>query len=121
MSKLDDARALAETAMADPSRENTVAAIRAALQARSGKPWSVKGGTGTAWGWITIQSPPRRQVNGAMTPEDLAELSRLLYGTDGQVHCQGETIAASYAYRRVAIQRALTGDANGFTAEPYWD
>lgn len=41
-------------------RNEAIAAIRTALKARSGKAWSVTGGRGTAWGWITISVPPSR-------------------------------------------------------------
>ena len=42
------------------TRDETIKAIRNALRARSGKTWSVKGGHGTGWGWITISVPPKR-------------------------------------------------------------
>lgn len=41
-------------------RDETIAAIKTALKNRSGKPWSVTGGRGTAWGWISISVPPKR-------------------------------------------------------------
>jgi hypothetical protein len=43
-------------------RDETIKRIRKALRARSGKDWSVTGGRGTAWGWITIDAPPRRRT-----------------------------------------------------------
>lgn len=112
---------LIDAAMADPSRKNTIPAIRAALKERSGKAWSVTGGTGTAYGWITISSPPaRREQYGYMSEADKVELAHLL-GGDSPVHSQGESIPADHAYRRVYLQRAATGNANGHTAQPYWD
>lgn len=42
-------------------RDDAIRRIRQALRRRSGKAWSVTGGRGTAWGWITITAPPRRQ------------------------------------------------------------
>ena len=42
-------------------RNETIIAIRTALKNRSGKQWSVTGGTGTAWGWIKISVPPSRR------------------------------------------------------------
>lgn len=41
-------------------RNETITAIRTALKNRSGKQWSVTGGRGTAWGWISISSPKSR-------------------------------------------------------------
>lgn len=43
-------------------RDTAIAEIRAALKRRSGKAWSVKGGRGTAYGWIEIDAPPRRRT-----------------------------------------------------------
>ena len=45
-------------------RNETIKAIRKALRARSGKSWSVTGGRGTAWGWLTIDAPPARRIYG---------------------------------------------------------
>jgi len=44
------------------TRDSAIERIRAALKRRSGKLWSVKGGRGTGWGWITIDAPPARQT-----------------------------------------------------------
>jgi hypothetical protein len=41
-------------------RDETIKQIKTALQRRSGKTWSVTGGRGTDWGWITITAPPKR-------------------------------------------------------------
>lgn len=46
--------------MAYMTRDETITAIRTALKRRSGKQWTVRGGRGTAYGWITISSPPAR-------------------------------------------------------------
>ena len=59
-------------------RNETIAALKAALKARSGGNWSVTGGRGTAWGWIRICAPPKRCTEyGTMSAEDCAELARL--------------------------------------------
>lgn len=42
-------------------RNEAILAIRTALKNRSGKPWSVTGGRGTAWGWISIDVPRARR------------------------------------------------------------
>ena len=125
-------------------RNETIKIIKAALQKRSGKAWSVTGGKGTAYGWIRIQSPPKRQTvkcrlksdavldrpedyedydsgqpGGYMTPEDRVELGRLL-SLDGPVHRQGQLIGASNDYYNEYIARA-TGQAPAKIARPYWD
>lgn len=101
-------------------RDETIKLIRAALRRRSGKAWSVTGGRGTAWGWIEIQSPPKRRVEyGYMTDADRAELGELL-GLGGPVHCQGQSIPASSAYRREYIARAQ-GQVPLTHGTPYWD
>jgi hypothetical protein len=125
-------------------RNETISKIKAALQRRSGKAWSVTGGRGTAWGWIKIDAPPSRCTwthrlkAGAVTdrpadyeeynkgepghlmgPEDRAELGRLL-GLDGPAHCQGESVAASHDYWQEYIDRA-EGRTPAKIAQPYWD
>jgi hypothetical protein len=67
--------------------------MRQLLRQRSGKAWSVTGGRGTGWGWLTIDAPPARIDNGRMTSEDQAELALLLGET--KVHCQGVSISGS--------------------------
>jgi len=44
----------------DTSRDAVVKRIKAALQKRSGKQWSVTGGRGTAYGWLQISVPKAR-------------------------------------------------------------
>jgi hypothetical protein len=98
-------------------RDETIAAIRAALKARSRKAWSVRGGRGTDWGWITVTAPPARLVRGGMTDQDRVELSELL---GENVHHQGAVIPAGSDYRTeyVARARGLTPVTIG---KPYWD
>lgn len=125
-------------------RDDTIRAIRAALKRRSGKSWSVTGGRGTAWGWITIDAPPRRRSGdhmpdgadefgrityrhvdtgeprrfGIMTPADCAELAQLL-GLE-RVHPQGVSIPAGTDYRIEYVARA-EGRAPSAFGTPYWD
>lgn len=67
--------------------------MRQLLRQRSGKTWSVKGGRGTGWGWLTIDAPPSRITdNWRMTEEDRAELATLL-GVES-VHCQGVSVSS---------------------------
>lgn len=123
-------------------RNQVISEIKTALRKRSGRAWSVTGGRGTAWGWITIDAPPARRTSGfrlkagmvdipenyeeydtgqpdrLMTPADRAELAKLL-GLDN-VHTQGVSIAASSDYYREYTDRAQ-GRAPTKIAEPYWD
>lgn len=111
---------MTDTATTAEDRDATIAAIKHALRARSGKAWSVKGGRGTSWGWITIIAPPARcNQFGSMSPEDAAELAGLL-GLDAAVHHQGVSIPASRAYRREYLDRAA-GRTPTALATPYWD
>lgn len=100
-------------------RAETIAFIRAELRRRTGRTWSVTGGTGTAWGWITITAPPARRVQGwYMTEEDEVILSDALNLT--RVSRQGVTIPASDDYRREYMDRAR-GVAPAEHGTPYWD
>jgi len=100
-------------------RKTAITEIRRALKARSLKPfqWSVKGGDGTSYGWITITAAPRRLVNGSMTPEDQQQLALLL---GEYVHNQGALVPASSEYRQEYIDRA-NGRAPTVLGEQYWD
>jgi len=126
----------------DLSRAAVIHRIKTALQRRSGKAWSVTGGKGTAYGWITVDAPPARrtwshrlkagcvtdrpedyegydcgQPGHTITPTDQAELAALL-GTD--VHHQGYSIPSSNDYYREALDRA-EGRPVQKLATPYWD
>jgi hypothetical protein len=132
-----------ETAL---DRDKFIAAVRASLRSRSGKSWSVTGGRGTAWGWVTIDAPPARKTwrhvpkagagecpppgaefwdykdtgraGGNISAPDAAELAALL-GLE-TVHFQGVSIPAGGDYRREYLQRAR-GEAVTVRGEPYWD
>jgi hypothetical protein len=125
-------------------RNATIKAIRQALRKRSGKDWSVTGGRGTAWGWLTIDAPPSRRTwksrvvadckdengfdvyeqydtgepGGYIGPADRAELARLL-GLES-VHHQGVSIASSRDYYAEYIDRA-EGRTPRKVGVPYWD
>ena len=126
------------------NRNETIKAIKAALQKRSGKAWSVTGGRGTAWGWITIEAPPRRctwshrlkagavtdrpedyeeydtgETGRMMSPADRAELGQLM-GFGKPCHSQGVSIAASDDYYEEHLARAR-GEQPAKIAQPYWD
>ena len=104
----------------DPSdRDVAISIIRDELKRRSGKTWSVTGGRGTGWGWITVTAPPKRRGEyGYMSEADRAELAALL-GLDN-VHSQGVNIAASSDYRREYVDRAR-GKVPSTIGQPYWD
>lgn len=77
---------------ADPlNRDNVIRTIRAALKRRSLRKWSVTGGRGTAWGWITITAG---KADALMTDSERAELA-LLFSLSKPVHFQGLNIPAS--------------------------
>ena len=100
------------------NRNATIAEIKRALKKRSGKAWSVTGGRGTVWGWLTIQSRPAQQTSEGMSIEDRRELAALL--ALNVVHSHGVKVPSSHAHRREYLHRA-----NGITvakpAEQYWD
>jgi hypothetical protein len=99
-------------------RDDVIKIIRAELKRRSGKTWSVTGGRGTDWGWITVTAPPARRTKyGSLNEEDQRELSDLLCT---EVHHQGYTIPASHAYRTEAVDRAR-GITPATLGTPYWD
>ena len=110
---------MSNTTTNELDRDTAIARIKAALKARSGKTWSVTGGKGTAWGWIEINSPPKRRGEfDYMSDSDRAELAKLL-GLES-VHCQGVSIAASLAHRREYVDRA-EGRTPTVKGEQYWD
>jgi hypothetical protein len=125
-------------------RNETIKAIKTALQRRSGKAWSVTGGRGTAWGWIKIDAPPKRATwgsrlkagetdhrpenyeeydtgkpGGSMGPDDRAELGKLM-GFDKPAHSQGFSVASSDDYYREYLDRA-EGRPPRKIAQAYWD
>lgn len=125
-------------------RAEAIKAIKDALQKRSGKPWSVTGGRGTAWGWLRIDAPPSRRTwrfidtgernsNGLPVyteaedqsyqfghtgPEDRATLAKLL-GIE-QVHPQGESVPSGSDYWQEYVDRAA-GLKPTVCGKQYWD
>jgi hypothetical protein len=100
-------------------RNDAILRIKTALKLRSGKTWSVTGGRGTSWGWIRIGAPPKRCTEyNYMTEADQAELAALL----GKEHVgiQGESVPASFEYRREYVARAEGRQPESF-GESYWD
>ena len=128
----------------DLSRAAVIRRIKAGLERRSGKRWSVTGGTGTAYGWLRIDVPPARrtwrdrprpgatglgtyaedyepydsgQPGGSMSPDERTELAGLL-GLD-RVD-RNVSVAASHDYYREYLDRA-EGREPRKIATPYWD
>jgi hypothetical protein len=100
-------------------RNTAIAAIRDALRRRTGRAWSVTGGRGTAWGWITVSSPPARRVGfGYLSDDDATALAAAL-GLE-RVHQQGVSIPASYGHRAEYVARAL-GQTPTVYGQTYWD
>lgn len=106
-----------EVKKAAEDRNSTIAALRKALKERTGKVWSVTGGRGTAWGWITVDAPPRRHVDGYLSEAERAELAAV-FG-EGVSH-QGVSIPASSDYRLMYLEKAA-GLPVSKGASPYWD
>lgn len=100
-------------------RNTTITTIKRSLRERSGKTWSVTGGKGSSYGWLTIKAPPARCIEwGYMTDADRAELGQLL-ALSGPAHMQGEMVPASNAHYREYLARA---EGRPFAvAERYWD
>jgi len=101
-------------------RNDVIKVIRHHLKKRTGKAWSVSGGSGTAWGWITITAPPTRRIDhGYMTPDDTEELGLTLGTTPA--HRQGINVPSQTDYYRQFLCRAIHGHAGPFHATPQWD
>lgn len=128
----------------DLTRNEVIAKIKADLKARTGMAWSVKGGRGTAYGWITICAPAKRctlhsqlkagatstwpedyelvdngQPDGYMTDADLATL-RTALGEGASVDRSGVSIPSSNAYYQEFLDRAA-GRQPSVIGTPYWD
>ena len=100
-------------------RNAVIVAIRHNLKERTGRKWSVTGGTGTSWGWIRIDAPPSRK--GAVDTMPMMDRDTLKWALGLEsVHQQGVNIPASAAHRREFVERSL-GRVPAKAAEPYWD
>jgi len=125
------------------SRDFAAATIRSSLKKRSGKPWSVTVGRGTAWGWLHVDSPNARrtwrwrlppgardipesyqeydsgQPGGHASPAERAELAQLL-GLKRLDSYQGVSIPGAHDYYEEYMDRAQ-GKPPSVTGKPYWD
>lgn len=110
------------------TRALVITKIRDALRLRSGKPWSVSGGRGTAYGWIHVTSPKNRRLvanndgttgfTSIMSDEDQAKLAELL-GL-GSVPHQGVGIPSGSDFYQEYIDRA-EGREPSVRGERNWD
>jgi len=66
-----------EAAPTKNDRDLAIERIRLAMKRRTGRAWSVRGGRGTVWGWITISAPPARVADGKHTEEDARTLAEI--------------------------------------------
>ena len=100
-------------------RNDAVKAIRAAFKAR-GLRYSVVGGRGTAWGWITIGVLPS-EVRGKNRDEVAALYRKLGEDLGERMTCGGNIgVPASSEYRREYLDRA-SGRTPSVKGTPYWD
>lgn len=129
---------------ATQTRASAIAAIKAALKARTGKAWSVTGGSGTAYSWLRIDAPPARRTwkhrvapdvdeygrekyeeydagpgteYGYSSPAERAELASVL-GKDS-VHHQGESVPPGEW--DLYLCRALYGHPGDFREHRDWN
>lgn len=101
-----------------PTRDEAITTIRAALKRRSGRAWSVTGGRGTAWGWITIDTMPARNKAG-FGGEDRHQLLDLL-GEPQHPWPDYVSIPAGSDYWQEYIDRA-EGRTPTVRGHQYWD
>lgn len=100
-------------------RNETIKRIRTALKRRSGHAWSVTGGRGTGWGWITIDVPPALRVDPVARDAGRTELRQLL-GLEPRRLQSDENIPSDGNYRREYVDRA-EGRTPSVIGTPYWD
>jgi hypothetical protein len=105
--------------VSEGDRDDAILRIRRGLRARTGRPWSVRGGRGTSWGWIRVTCPPARSSGfGVMGEEDREALAAAL-GLPSVPH-QGVSVPADAAFRAEYVDRA-EGRPPRRLGVPYWD
>jgi hypothetical protein len=105
----------------EDNRNEVIAKIKAAFKAR-GLRYSVTGGRGTAWGWITIDLLPSVHKDLMHLDPVYRERAYLKLGADlgKEKGYTSESIPASSDYYREYIDRA-NGRTPSVIGEPYWD
>jgi hypothetical protein len=102
------------------NRNEAIRRIKAGLKTRTGKTWSVTGGRGTAWGWIKIGVPPKRQDDYGCIPAPARQELATALSLPRPVHQQGVNIPASNDYYQEYVDRA-EGRCPSVIGRPYWD
>src|SRR5262245_34845329 len=98
--------------------DELVRRIKAALERRSGLKWSVTQKTrGSDYGWLRITAPPRRRIEGCLSPEDHQRLSALL---GKEVGPQGASVPSADDSYQEYLDRA-EGREPSVLGVPYWD
>ncbi len=99
-------------------RNSTIKAIKAALKAR-GLTYSVTGGHGTTWGWITIDLMPKMK-NKCLTYSECREARGLMNEHFGLEGFQYISIPPGNDYYREYMDRAAGREPKKLGV-PYWD
>lgn len=99
------------------TRNEVIAAIKASLKAR-GLRYSVTGGRGTAYGWITVDLLPAWFKN--LSEEKIAEEYRRLNEKFGLSSSSSISIPSGNDYYREYMDRAA-GRIPSVLGKPYWD
>lgn len=132
------------------SRNDVIKAIKQALKARTGKSWSVRGGRGTGYGWLTIDAPKalrrwtreqvgtdasgmpvyeERYLTDAEVAAGKAEYAHMGPATRRKlaellglerVHADGISIPSGSDFYQAFLDRARTGTTE-ITPERHWD
>ncbi len=97
-------------------RDAVIKELRRLLKDRTGRTWSVTGGRGSSWGWISVSAPPKRREKFQLTEDDYATL-RDIFGR--MVGTTGYNVPDSSDHRAEALRLAAGLEAHH--AEPYWD
>ena len=102
-------------------RNEAIKRIRTALKSRSCLKWSVTGGRGTAWGWITVTAPKSTLGEyGEMNEKQRDALGALMNRNGERAGRDGISIPASsefYAYYANAAEGYFPHEM----PKPYWD
>jgi len=98
-------------------RNDFIRIVKHNLRERSGKSWSVKGGRGTAWGWVTICALPSQMDGYCMSEAQCEELGALL---GERVHSQGTLVPSASDFRMEYVQRSAGVEVT-VVGVPSWD
>jgi hypothetical protein len=103
---MTNTKAANDTTSSFIDRNAAIARIRDALRAKTGLRWSVTGGRGSDFGWLTVQAPPaRRDELGYTNAEDRIAIAKA-FGLPNPVHCQGLSISPDQRAWHVSMVEA---------------